>query len=141
MSFLSVIQLLSINKITSGGSAELMFAVHDYTGVEHSGHPSQKVANMLNKSVSSLSRGVGKQTAAKRGPRSLCMLRINGLRAGRVKIFLVSCLFPVYLTCLFTGETCVPNMVSAPYTEPLWLGSEEVGPDSESELRWGTWEV
>lgn len=36
---------------------------------------------------------------------------------------------------MLAAYSSVPNMVSIPYSEPLWFVSEEVDLDSESELK------
>lgn len=54
-----------------------------------------------------------------------------------MQILLVSSLFLSRsdIPLMLAAQSLVPNMVSIPYSEPLWFGSEEVGLDSESELK------
>lgn len=128
MSFLSVTQLFTVNKITNRVSAEPVYML---TASDFYVYNSQvwlrffppKSSNMFNQTTCVLKQSSHNSNKALSW--FLCMHKID------VSSLAVDCL---HLSLMLTTYSLVPK-VSVPFSEALWFVSEDVDLDCESELR------
>lgn len=109
-----------------------VITVYDYICANNLRH-SSKSSNVLNKTSSAFKQGASKQT--KQALSVLCVHKINGISLEMApRKYRSSFLSLSDIPLMLAAWSSVPNMVSIPYSKPLWLVSEEVDLDSESEL-------